>query len=270
MNPLVICGGQLKNRCGIVCDYTNSSVCDIPDLDLSEEVCFYVKEDNGVVFCNPIFLSHLVKHVDLSDKLLITHNTDASLISYQDGKATFKYLSGQEWEVSNLYPKSWLAQNSLVKHIPPLPLGVTDNDIMDFDATHIVKDKVLYKNFGIQNNPPERELCDRYVQVPNEYAIGSNRQRYYESLAQSYFTVSPNGFGVDCHRHWEALYFNCIPIVRRNTMTEFYSTLFPMLLIDDWTHFRIGDYTKQLHTELISSFDRSLLDIDVYINLIKK
>jgi hypothetical protein len=265
-SPLVICGGQLKNRCGIVCDYTNSSICDIAELDLSEEVSFYVKEDNGVVFCNPLFLNHVIEQVDLSDKLLITHNTDASLVSYQDGKAVFRYLSGQEWEVSNLYPKNWLAQNSLVRDVSPLPLGVTDNDIMEFDASHITKSKMLYKNFGIQNNPPERQLCDYHVQIPNEYVAGSNRQEYYKSLAQSYFAVSPDGFGVDCHRHWEALYFNCIPIVTRNTMTEFYSTLFPIIVIDTWEDFNIQHYTEELYAKLISEFDRSLLDIDVYIN----
>ena len=269
-SPFVICGGQLKNRCGIVCDYTNSSICDIAELDLSEEVSFYVKEDNGVVFCNPLFLSHMMQQVDLSDKLLITHNTDASLVSYQDGKAVFRYLSGQEWEVTNLYPKNWLAQNSLVRNVTPLPLGVTDNDIMEFDASHIVKDIVLYKNFGIQNNPPERQLCDHYVQIPNGYVAGSDRQEYYRSLARSYFAVSPDGFGVDCHRHWEALYFNCIPIVTKNTMTEFYSTLFPMVLVDSWVDFRMEQYTLDLYNQLIGNFNKRMLDIDTYIKTVTK
>lgn len=264
-NPLVICGGQLKSRCGIVCDYTNSSICDVAELNLSEEVSFYIKEDNGVVFCNPLFLTHIVDQIDLTDKLLITHNTDASLTHYEDGKAIFKYLSGQEWEVPNLYPKNWLAQNSLVANVTPLPLGVTDNDIMDFDTSNTTKTRLIYKNFGIQSNPPERSTCDRCVPVPNEYVAGSSRQQYYRALAESYFAVSPDGFGVDCHRHWEALYLNCIPIVTRNTMTEYYSTLFPMIIVDSWSDFHISNYTVELYNELMFSFNRDFLDIDAYI-----
>ena len=269
-NPFVICGGQLKKRCGIICDYTNCCIDDISEIDLINEVSFYIKEDNGIVFCNPLFLSHIIEYVDLSDKLLITHNTDATLVSYQNNKAIFRYLSGQEWEVSNLKPKRWLAQNSMTEDVLPIPLGVTNNDIMEFDFSNIIKNKIIYKNFGIKNNPKERELCDYHVPVINEYSENNNRQEYYRSLAKSYFTVSPNGFGVDCHRHWEALYFNCIPIVTRNTMTEFYSKLFPMVLINDWSCFNIEDYTIQLYKELTNNFNRNLLDIDVYINLISK
>jgi hypothetical protein len=53
-------------------------------------------------------------------------------------------------------------------------------------------------------------------------------------------------------------------------MTEFYSKLFPMVLINDWSCFNIEDYTIQLYKELTNNFNRNLLDIDVYINLISK
>lgn len=267
-NPFVICGGQLKQRCGTVCDYTNSSICDIDTLDLSEEVSFYIKEDNGIVFCNPLFLDHVNKEIDLTNKTLITHNTDSSLISYNNYTATFSYLSGQVWSVNNLKPMKWLAQNSLVSNVLPIPLGVTNNDIMDFNFYDIKKSILIYKNFGIDSNPPQRQACEFNVKIPNQYVKGSSRQAYYKSLAESYFTVSPDGFGVDCHRHWEALYFNCIPIVTKNSLNDFYSKLFPIVVINDWSEFDHSLFTIDFYQSLIKKFDRSMLDIDYYINYI--
>lgn len=264
--PLVICGGQLKNLCGTVCDYTNSSVCDVEGLDESEEVSFYVKEENGIVFCNPVFLDHVNQQIDLSDKVLITHNTDSTLKSYTNGVATFEYLSGQVWTVRNLYPKKWLAQNSMVEDIVSLPLGVTDNDIMLYDWEDSYKTTLVYKNFGIQNNPPERQLCDNYVNVPNEYDKTTNREKYYTRLKDSYFAVSPNGFGIDCHRHWEALYFNCVPIVTDNQVVRHFAKYFPMVIIDSWSSFKIEDYTVELYNQLIATFDRRFLDINYFFN----
>jgi hypothetical protein len=264
--PLVICGGQLKSVCGIVCDYTNSSLCDIEHLDESEEVSFYVKEDNGVVFCNPLFLDHVNQQIDLSDKILITHNTDSTLKSYVDGVATFEYLSGQMWSVPNLHPKKWLAQNSMVESVMSLPLGVTNNDIMEYDWDNVEKTTLVYKNFGTQNNPPERQLCDHYVNVPNEYGNVADRGRYYDRLKQSYFAVSPNGFGIDCHRHWEALYFNCIPIVTDNQVVRHFAKYFPMVIIDNWSAFRLEDYTIDLYQQLVSTFDRRHLDMNFFLS----
>lgn len=264
--PLMICGDSLKKRCGTVCDFTDCSTFDVEGLDITQAVSFYQKEDNGIVFCNPLYLDHVNSQMDLSNQVLITHNTDSSLVSYVDGVATFSYLNGQIWSVSNLYPKVWLAQNSLDPKVISLPLGVTNNDIMDYEPTNDIKELLVYKNFGISNNPPERSLCDRMVNIPNQYNNSTNRESYYKDLDRSYFAVSPDGYGIDCHRHWEALYFNCIPIVTRNQCTEHFSKNFPMVLVDSWNDFRLDDYNVELYQKLISTFDRKFLDIDHFIN----
>lgn len=263
--PFVICGGQLKERCGTVCDFTDSCTFDVDGLDLSQRVSFYQKVDNDVVFCNPLYLEHVNTQIDLANKLLITHNTDSSLVSYDKGTAVFRYLSGDTWSVNNLHPRRWLAQNSEVATIPCIPLGVTNNDIMDCDV-NCIKTKLLYKNFGIDNNPIERNACNLYVKQENEYNKSSDRRSYYESLAASYFTVSPNGYGIDCHRHWEALYFNCIPIVTDSQVVRHFAKHFPIVIIDKWENYDANLITVELYNKLISSFDRRFLDIDYFID----
>ncbi len=269
MNVVVIGGADIKSLCGTVCDYVNTCA----ELGRSEsypnEVAFYQKQDSEYVFCNPQFLQHMVDNYDLTDKILITHNTDASLISYKDSIATFRYLSGQEWSVAGLNPRDWYAQNSLAVNVKPLPLGPGEEPFdvpVPLNPTLPNKSIVIYKNFKIDSNPFERSKCDQYVPAENYYYQKLQRQEYYDTLAKSYYAVSPDGFGVDCHRHWEALYYSCIPIVTRNVLTERYSKIYPMCLIDDWSQFNIKEYTQERHANMMKSFDRRYLELRYYIN----
>ena len=43
---------------------------------------------------------------------------------------------------------------------------------------------------------------------------------YLDILPSYKFVVSPEGNGIDCHRHYEALIAGCIPIIERNPLTE--------------------------------------------------
>ena len=267
MHVVVIGGAEIKRICGTVCDYVGTCA----ELNRKEsyhnEVAFYQKEDNNFVFANPSFLQHVIDSVDLSNKTLITHNSDATLTSYSNGTATFRYITGYEWVVNNLHPKFWFSQNSLVTNAIPLPLGPGEEP---FDVPVPLnpltnKSILVYKNFNNKSNPIERDKCDRFVNVPNDILNNRSRKEFYNLLSSSYFVVSPDGFGIDCHRHWEALYYNCIPIVTRNKLTEFYSTLFPMCLIDDWSSFDMNDYTPELYTQKIANFDRMLLTLEYYI-----
>ena len=53
-------------------------------------------------------------------------------------------------------------------------------------------------------------------------------------------------------------------------MTEFYSTLFPMVLVDSWVDFRMEQYTLDLYNQLIGNFNKRMLDIDTYIKTVTK
>lgn len=45
------------------------------------------------------------------------------------------------------------------------------------------------------------------------------------------FGLSPRGNGIDCHRTWEMLFFNMIPIVERSSMDSVYAGL-PVVIVD--------------------------------------
>jgi hypothetical protein len=49
--------------------------------------------------------------------------------------------------------------------------------------------------------------------------------RIYERNRQYPFWLSPRGGGLDCHRTWEALYLDIIPIVWNNSLNVLYENL---------------------------------------------
>uniref|UniRef100_A0A6C0B1A0 Exostosin GT47 domain-containing protein n=1 Tax=viral metagenome TaxID=1070528 RepID=A0A6C0B1A0_9ZZZZ len=57
----------------------------------------------------------------------------------------------------------------------------------------------------------------------------------YEYTHKSYYTLSPRGAGEDCHRFYEAIYLDSIPIVKKtNTAFDKLYSVFPCLIVDDW------------------------------------
>jgi hypothetical protein len=55
----------------------------------------------------------------------------------------------------------------------------------------------------------------------------------YKRNRQYPFWLSPRGGGLDCHRTWEALYLDIIPIVWNNSLTSLYENL-PVVIINDY------------------------------------
>lgn len=67
--------------------------------------------------------------------------------------------------------------------------------------------------------------------TPDRHVI--ERRTWLEQLASHYYVVSPPGNGVDCCRHWEAMYVGTIPIVLRSKTLSFFSDL-PMLQVNSY------------------------------------
>jgi hypothetical protein len=49
--------------------------------------------------------------------------------------------------------------------------------------------------------------------VQNTYQSEGNYRNYLAELRNSKFILSPSGMGLDCYRHWEALYMGTIPVL---------------------------------------------------------
>jgi hypothetical protein len=79
----------------------------------------------------------------------------------------------------------------------------------------------------------------------------------YEYTHKSYYTLSPRGCGEDCHRFYEAIYLDSIPIVKRtNTTFDKLYNIFPCLVVNDWNEIteELLLYKKDEYIEKIKTF----------------
>lgn len=73
----------------------------------------------------------------------------------------------------------------------------------------------------------------------------------YQKTHESWYIPSPPGAGVDCHRFYEAIYLDAIPIVKRThgVFDKLYRA-FPCLIVDDWTDIT-EDFLEKKKPEMI-------------------
>ena len=87
---------------------------------------------------------------------------------------------------------------------------------------------------------------------------------YFDMLPSYKFTISPEGNGIDCHRHYEALISGCIPIIENNPLTyEKYKNC-PVLFTNDYSEIT-EEYLNMKYSEMIDrEFDFSCLFLSYY------
>jgi hypothetical protein len=196
--------------------------------------------------------------------ILFTHNSDLpiddSYLQYLDNEKLVK----------------WYGQNIMTKHskLFSIPIGIA-NEIWEHGNEKVFneviekklqKERLIYVNFDTKTNPPERNYC--LNEIRNNGLDMSNKlpfKKYLEELSKSYFVVSPNGNGVDCHKTWESLYVRTIPIVTKSINISFYYD-YPMIVIDDWSKFDLNNFNVELYNKTWESFNTNQLNINNFIN----
>ena len=87
---------------------------------------------------------------------------------------------------------------------------------------------------------------------------------YFQDLPSYKFVVSPEGNGIDCHRHYEALMAGCIPIIERNPLVEAKYAGCPVLWTDDYSEIT-PEYLERVYAEMVhKTYDFSRLHIGFY------
>ena len=166
--------------------------------------------------------------------IIITHNSD-----YAIGRNINVYL-----DLPKIY--KWYCMNKLINHkkLQSIPIGIANpqfkhgnikiiNDIKIYK--HIIKNNLLYCNFNVKTKSEHRSPIREYL-LNKGYIFETNisQNDYLYNLSKSKFVLCPRGGGPDSHRIWEALYFNCIPIIEKyeNVFDDFKDL--PILFIDNY------------------------------------
>ena len=118
--------------------------------------------------------------------------------------------------------------------------------------------------FSIGTNPAERgEAARELLNNPFAHKIENVSQREHQKyLAKFQFVASPPGNGLDTHRTWEAMYFKCIPIVKRSFMTEEFEGMgLPLWIVDNYSELNSVDesFLMAKYDELKDGFNSEIL-----------
>jgi hypothetical protein len=223
----VISGRGFSNICDFIyCNrYTNHF-----DYDFSKI------EENKKVFLNldlfEKFLQKLKENPPKNKFILITHNSDSSFSDYHYNSISI--FVNKIYALNNICNKS---------NVFTIPIGYRDFPI-HLAPIHIYKNPLPIScnkttlcvfNSNVGTNSNARNICNKLFTNKTWvlYEGKVNIARFSEQLQQSKYVISPRGAGIDCHRTYEGLYYNCIPIILSCELNQFYSKM-PILIIDNW------------------------------------
>lgn len=258
--------------------------------DYSDERNFHpthkvdTSNDNDLIFVKTELLNHFLELLrqNRSDYpksfSLVLHNSDINF-DMNSIKSVFSAFP----DVLKVY-----TQNLLVKYPRafPIPIGLANpkwshGNIDRFQKVihqAIPKSNMVYINFNVTTNPKERNYCLQHVgsnqrSYPNYMNINdhnsfveSTQEQYLKDIKSSYFVVSPDGNGKDCHKTWESLYMGAIPIVTDSVFARrFVQYGIPIEIIDDWASFDKSKYTRDYYNNLWRNFNPAVMNFEFFI-----
>jgi hypothetical protein len=93
-----------------------------------------------------------------------------------------------------------------------------------------------------------------------------NLVEYFLTIPTYKFVLSPEGNGIDCHRHYEALLSGCIPIIEDNPLTRKKYDGLPILWTHDYSEITESYLEEQYNNMLDKEYDWSSLFLSSYSN----
>lgn len=151
-----------------------------------------------------------------------------------------------------------------------LPMLYTMNKHMKNQEN--VNTKLVYANFKTSNDKNRRGKMEK-----NREIIASTLKKndiknskpiapldFLKMIAQHKFTISPEGNGIDTHRHYESLYFKSVPIIERNDKILFKYENLPVLYTDDYSEINEEYLNKKWDEMLETEYDFNRLFVSSY------
>jgi len=182
--------------------------------------------------------------------ILYTHNSDLSIND--------SYLS----IMNNDYLLKWYGQNINFLHYKlfSIPIGIA-NIRWPHGNTDIIKKVMIennkkvnnvYCNIDINTNMNERTTCLNSI-YPIKNSERVDFESYLREISKSYFVISPNGNGIDCHKTWESIYFKSIPVVTNSINISYYKE-YPILIIEKWSDLKNISLDENLYNKIMEKY----------------
>jgi hypothetical protein len=216
----------------------------------------------------PYFFNNIFPHIQ-GPITLISHNSDAgvdaNMLTYLDSPKI----------------KNWFCQNKYVTHpkLFSLPIAIANSQwlhgnlqsLRSIIDQNITKTELVYKNFSIGTNFSHRQQVDIETKENGFYmAPNTSFEAYLKQIKQSYYSFAPHGNGVDCHRIWECLYLNCVPIVPKSLPCFDDFKHLPIMFVDNYKQVTKEFLEKKIEEFYpFSKFDLQVLDLFYWKNKIQ-
>ena len=125
---------------------------------------------------------------------------------------------------------------------------------------------------GRQDSPNRRIRQECLAQVDKSVCYYEPaflpRFRAWEKQREFAFVLSPDGNGPDSHRTWESLVLGCVPIVKRNFMSDFLHDL-PVIVVEDWREISAATLQQSLAALSREKFNFSKLYLEYWRKAIR-
>jgi len=138
--------------------------------------------------------------------------------------------------------------------------------------------KALYANFSLDTHPIRPglyELCKLLPHITtnacNSHIEINDRsyQAFVDEIVDHKMVVCPRGNApAETHRFWETLYFNRVPIIKRNQGNSFFTEL-PVVVLEEWHQLRDHDFLNA-EWERVKDNPREMLEMSYWKKLILK
>lgn len=196
------------------------------------------------------FIHYILPHIN-KKFVLYTHNSDQSIDNRHIGILNNNYLI------------KWFAQNVNIYNdkLFSIPIGLANrrwphgnieilNKIINENNK---KENMVYCNIDVNTNIIERTDCLNNI-LPIKNSEKVSFEEYLRIVSKSFFIISPNGNGIDCHKTWESLYLKSIPIVTNSINISFYKD-YPILIIDNWSDLKNIELNENLYYKIIKKYE---------------
>ena len=205
------------------------------------------KIQNKRIFCMIIeladfFIEYIMPHIK-EPFIFITH--------FSDYPASF--VTKRQQLLLNPLLIQWWGQNMdlllIEKKVRGIPIGLENSfsgrvlDFRIFDECRQKekqKDAAVYINFNPATNPQKRLNIFRHLQQQQQQQLHTQKpfQEYIQELSSHKYCICPEGNGVDCHRLWECIYLDVVPIVEESViMSQFKDDELPILFLPNLEEF---------------------------------
>lgn len=255
-----ICDISISNNEFHEFEYNHKNQIDIVNLDLAD--------NPYLIYSNSSLINNKKRKWNYVDKISKFKNPFKLILHNSDQNFEYLYLD----ILKNTKCEKIYTQNMNVYHnkVYPIPIGIANSfwahgNLQKFlnvvNSNTGEKINEIYANFTIKGGAREvnRNPCyESIIKTGIDFKDTLSFHEYLNEFKTYKYCICPNGNGIDTHRLWESLYLKVVPVCIRSPLVEFYSKLFPIIIIDEWdelSNINFNDYNHSWENYELLKFD---------------